>query len=143
MKIEKYNQSQEIHQDEKLTKNKQLSIDKRKPSIDTRERIKEELLRLKNDWSDEKPPRIVDGRDLEYKYNKYRKNWFAAVVLALDILAGESFLSKDSKEEIKNFEEYYTSNDFKERLTEKEDIEKADSLLIEKVLQGFQEIKEG
>ena len=95
---------------------------------------KKALERLRNDWSNEKPPRIVNGKDIEYKHNKYRKNWFGAVVGHMFLISESDLISEETKAEIENFIRTYTNDEFKKRLIKEEDINRADAI-IDKVLE--------
>lgn len=95
---------------------------------------KKALERLRNDWSNEKPPRIVNGKDVEYKHNKYRMSWFGAVVGHMFLILESDLIPEEIKEEIENFIKIYTSDEFKKSPTKEEDVNRADSL-IDKVLE--------
>ena len=90
------------------------------------------LSELRKDWRDEIPEDIVNFGKI-----KARKNWFASVVLSLEFILRAEKLSEGTNNEIQSFIDDYTSSEFKERLTEKEDIEKANNLIDK----AFSELK--
>jgi hypothetical protein len=64
------------------------------------------------------------------KQLKVRKIWWQRVTMELDMLANEkNILSSELKDEVNDFIKKYCSTDFGMRLTEKEDIKKADQVI--------------
>ena len=111
----------------------QLDIDSRKERI--KKIIIERLYHFRNEWKSAIPEQIISGASPDIKY-KVRKNWFQAVMgyLQRSVL----YLLPPKKyqtliEEILNFVRDYGSDEFKYRLTTREDIIRAD-FLIDKVI---------
>lgn len=91
----------------------------------------ERLRKLKDEWSDEIPKKIIHGPSSDLKKFKVRRNWWQGVVgsLAMALERGQ-IPNPEVQEEVKEFLEHYTSEKFhKQPLTTAEDIEKANSII--------------
>jgi len=83
---------------------------------------------LRDEFSDEIPNEILHSPMGQPKY-KVRKNWFQGVVADATNIVSSGYASEDSKRQLKEFHEYYEVSEMRSRLTTREDIDKANSLL--------------
>lgn len=97
------------------------------PNIeDTRDVLK----RLRDDWQDETPPKIVRSTNEDRKY-KARKTWFTVICGNLEILIEEEKFPDKLVKKIHKFNKKYQNLQFTRRLTRKSDIKAANSILDE------------
>lgn len=107
------------------------------------EEILESLKHLKylRDNFSEDIPREILHSILKNPYYKVRKNWFVDVMADAENIIKEEYASPQSKKLFLNFLKIYKSNDFKRRITTKEDIKRGNEILnslikdLEKIIQ--------
>lgn len=86
----------------------------------------EHLRRLHTDYSDEIPDQVLHGRG----NFKVRRNWWQGVVGDLDRLRSQGQIPPELHEEVDEFLDHYTSEEFHDQpLTTAEDIGCVNSLL--------------
>ncbi|MFA6271618.1 MAG: hypothetical protein WC693_00725 [Patescibacteria group bacterium] len=95
-----------------------------------------QLRYLKDAYKPEIPDEILCGVSPDKNY-KVRKNWWAGLFVMLDqrilpLLSGGNY--EELTNTIKQFEQDYGDEKFKNRLTTEDDIERADSLIKEIIL---------
>jgi len=99
-----------------------------------------ELKRHKEEWKSEIPVEILSGLSSNKNY-RVRKNWWLLEVGAFENSLLE--LSPDTHfeliAEINDFISDFTSSEFRDRLTTKEDIDRAD-LLSDKIISALEDL---
>lgn len=80
----------------------------------------EDLKRL-NSWSEEVPAEEIHSGD-----SKYRKNFYQSGIFAIFMIAENGKIkSKEAKEAVEDFIEAFANEEFKNRFTTREDIDRA------------------
>jgi nucleoside diphosphate kinase len=90
--------------------------------------IRDHLKFLRDSFSNEIPTKIIHGNIDQPKY-KVKKNWFQGIIADAENQISEGYASKKSKKLFEGFIEYYHNSNAINRLTNREDIEKANRLL--------------
>lgn len=103
--------------------------EKESGELSPRQKLLQELLRLRDEYSGEIPDRIVSSTD-DQGY-KVRKGWFSLVTGNLELGMEQGLVSQKLVEKAEQFADKYCMGDFAARLTTKEDIDEADALLNE------------
>ena len=97
-------------------------------STEKTNRIAQMLVDLRNNWSDEIPDKSVGGASKK-RFYKVRKNWFTEVNMALKDGELYGLFSDDFNRDIQKFSNFVTGNEFKMRMTTKEDIDMANQII--------------
>ncbi len=83
---------------------------------------------LRDDFSDEIPEKILHSPEGQQPY-KVRKSWFQGVIADAASVIHYGYATDRTKKRFEEFVKYYKSSDPIKRLTTKEGIDKANSLL--------------
>lgn len=111
--------------------------EKEPEELSPRQKLLQELKRLRDEYSSEIPDRIISSEDDQGC--KVRKAWFNYVTANFELAAMQGLISEELVQKTEQFADKYCNSDFGERLTTKEDIEEADALLNETIEELEQE----
>ena len=106
-------------------------MEKEPQKLDPKAELLVELKKLRDDYSDEIPERVVSS--VSGPQYKVRNAWFGLVSGNLEMAVLRGLVSEDLAKKQEEFADQFCNPGFGERLTTKEDIEAANALLDEAI----------